>query len=507
MGRIRAAWWRTTGLWLVGLVLMVTLVGCAREPVQPGAPLAAFAERLDARVATLMRRFDVPGVAIALVRDGEVAWTRAYGYADRDAGVPLAVDAVFHTGSLSKPVSAWGALRLVEEGALGLDDAVASIVGDWAPSPEGRGLDGVTVEDVLGHTSGAAIGPIGVSYPVGTPLPPLREVLARDVRFDRAAGSSFRYSNAGFDLIELAIEEATGERFEDVMVDLVLDPLAMTDASFAWRDAYGDRLPSGYDLRGQPVPPFLYATRASGGLFATVTDVARFVAASTSPGGDAAGRVLSRASLARLHAPRTPVTGPYGLVADAYGLGHFVEHLGDGTRAVWHGGQGYGWMTHLHVVPELGVGIVMLTNSQRSWPLIAGVLRDWADWEGVGGVKMERVEHGVAAMRALIAGLILATVTVAGRLAVDVARGRRRPAPFAARGRRRRVLRAVLGAAALSGLAWAAAQPYLLVSSVFPGVAGSAGWAGAALSFAMLADAAFAPAGEPRRSGRRDRPA
>src|SRR5690606_26332007 len=119
---------------------------------------------------------------------------------------------------------------------------------------------------------------------------------------------------------------------------------------------------TGYDLRGAPVPPYVYPVRASGGLLATVDDVARFVAASMTTPGARTSPVLAIESVHQLHVPRVRIAGLYWFVADAYGAGHFTEELRDGRLAVWHGGQGHGWMSHFHAVPEAGDGIVILTN-------------------------------------------------------------------------------------------------------------------------------------------------
>ncbi len=471
------------------LAATASLMGCARTPIEPGASLDAFAGHVEAVVTTSMRRYDVPGVAVALVRDGEVAWTAAYGFADLERAEPMTVDAVFHTGSISKSVTAWGVMRLVEQGAIGLDDPVSRYVPDL--QVEGSSLsDEVTVRRALNHTTGAWLGPLGHEYPVDGAVPPPREALASDLRFVAAPGATFRYSNHGFDLLELVVEGATGRSFAAYMRDEVLRPLGMDDASFAWRDAVADRVPMGHDLGGRPVLPFVYATKASGGLFATVGDVARVVAASVGAGADA---VLSDAGVRALHASDVPIPGAFGVVADGYGLGHFVEEVAGGQRAVWHGGQGHGWMTHLHAVPELGAGIVLLTNSQRSWPLIAAVLRDWARWTGIGSVKMARIGYGVAVVRTLVVALLVASAWLGVRLAGAVRARRRRFAPLAAAARGPRALQAAAGLAVIGGLAWSAAQPYLLVTSVFPGVIEHAAWSALLLAAIVLVSAGFAP--------------
>ncbi len=476
----------------MGLGIVVGVLGCAQQAVDVHAPVDAFMAHLDTTVPRLMRAYDVPGVAVALVHEGRVAATAAYGYADRDRGVRLSVDAVFHTGSISKSVSAWGVMRLVEQGLIGLDDPLQQHLGDWEIPASPHPAHAITLRRALSHTAGVALGPIGVAYPPDGVVPSLREALTRDVRVVREPGTGFQYSNPGFDLVELAVEQVTGRPFAAFMHDEVLGPLGMHDASFAWREENRTRVPSGYDLNGAPVAPYVYATKASGGLFATVTDVARFVAAGMTAPASGGGAVLDEAATRTLVAPQVAIPGMFGIVADAYALGHFVEHLADGRWAVWHGGQGHGWMTHFHAVPETGSGIVILTNSQRSWPLMARTLSDWAAWSGFGTVKFGRIGYGVTVMWVLVIVLLLASAWLALWLAHGVRSGRLRLAPLARRARPRRLAQALVGLGGIVALVWSAAQPYLTVSSVFPGVVQWAFWATLSLCGVVTTVAAFA---------------
>lgn len=485
-GDVRAG----TVRWATAVLLAASsLAGCVRDPVDPGEPLDAFVDHVDVSVGTAMRRYRVPGVAVAVVRDGEVAWMRAYGFADLEGAEPMDLDALFHTGSISKSVTAWGVRRLADQGRLGLDEPVVGYVPDLRI--EGASLSPqITVRRALSHTTGAWLGPLGTEYAVDAAVPSAIEALTRDLRFVAPPGSTFRYSNHGFDLLDLVVERASGRPFAESMRDEVLEPLGMDDASFAWRDAVADRVPMGYDLHGRPIGPFVYATKASGGLFATVGDVARFVAASVAPDGH---EVLSAAALRELHTPVVPIPGAFGLVADGYGLGHFVEAVAGDRTAVWHGGQGHGWMTHFHAVPELGAGIVILTNSQRSWPLISLLVRDWARWTGIGAVKLGRIGYGVTVVRILVVAMLLASLGLAARVVAGVRTHRLRFAPLGRAARQRRMLQAALGLVAIAGVAWSAGQPYLLVTSLFPGVIERAAWSTVLLSTTLIAVAGFVP--------------
>lgn len=160
------------------------------------------------------------------------------------------------------------------------------------------------------------------------------------------------------------------------------------------------------DLRGRAVAPYVYRGRASGGLHAAAADIARFATASMHGSRQS---VLSNAGVEALHRPVVAVGGLFGFAADGYGLGHFTETLSDGRRAVWHGGQGFGWMSHLHLVPASGDGIVIIADSQRAWPLFAVILREWSHDLGVDPVGMTRVLWAETAALAAIG--ILAAIS------------------------------------------------------------------------------------------------
>lgn len=185
------------------------------------------------------------------------------------------------------------------------------------------------------------LGPIGVEteYAPQSERPSLREYLAQEARLVREPGSGFLYSNVGFNLLELVIEEVTGRDFAAYMADEVLAPLGMHDASFTWDETLHPLIPTGYELEGTPVPPYVYPANAAGGLFASVEDVARFVSAEMTDPADADHAVLGQEGIRQLHTPVVDISSVYGVVADAYGLGtsSFPSMVG------WTGGALLAW--------------------------------------------------------------------------------------------------------------------------------------------------------------------
>ncbi len=497
---------------LLSLMALLTAAGCGPRSPQPGEPLEAFTAALDERVPGLLERLGVPGASLALVVDGQPVWAGAYGYADVASGRRMSVEAVCRAESISKSVTAWGVMRLVDRGLLELDAPVQRYLGGWQLPASGYSAEAITVRRLLSGDAGLPLGTIGpdAEYPPGADMPSLRDYLREEARLNRQPGSGFEYSNVGFDLLELVVEEAAGMDFSLYMQEQVLAPLGMRGASFSWEEGFGASLPTGYELDGTPVPPYVYPVRAAGGLLADVQDIARFAAAGATgrapdpaaavvPGGGPIP-VLRPESIRAMHTPQVKIAGIFGAVAESYGLGHFIETLPDGRRAVWHGGQGHGWMTHFHLVPESGEGIVILTNSARSWPFIAAVLRDWAKWRGFGSVGFAKITWAAAAARAFVAVVVLLCLGLVWRVVRGLVRGRRRFAPLSRRHRCLRLLQAAAGSGAVAALAWAAAQPYLFVTSILPSTAGWAGLALLALALLVIAAALF-PRTDPRPEG------
>ena len=454
------------------------------------------ATRLDVVAPRLMRRYGVPGMGIAIVRGGVPVWSAAFGLADRESGRTMESGSMFQVGSISKSVTAWGVMALAERQVIDLDAPVRAYLRSWEFPGTHASIDRITVRALLSNTAGLPLGSFGTEHdPRGT-VPPLREALSREARLEREPGIEFSYSNVGFNLLELLIDEVTGREFASFMREEILQPIGMSRATFAWGDDVEHAVATGYDLSGRPIEPYVYPEKASGGLFASVDDIARFIVAGATMSDRIPPPVINRSGLELLYERHARIGGVFGMVADGYGLGHFLEELPDGTRAAWHGGQGLGWMSHYHTVPETGDGIVILTNSQRSWPVMARILGIWGRWSGVGAVKFTRISLGIGLLWSLIAVLAAGTALVGVRVARGLTTGDRSFAPFARHARGARAVGLFAGCAVLAGLVWASAQPYLMVTSIFPGVSD---WAAAVLAVAavVLVGAALVPSSCP----------
>jgi len=485
--------------WLILLLpVVLTTGGCGGSPpVSTGAPVEDLVARLEAQVPGWMDELKIPGASLALVVEGRPVWLRAFGSADPARGRPMELDAVYRVESLSKPVTAWGVMTLVEDGLLELDDPVESRLSGFHLPPTGFDPEGVTIRRLLSHSAGLPLGTLGMEYTPGEPMPSLEAVLDREARAVAPPGSGFTYSNPGFNLLELLVQQTAGEDFSVYMARRVLGPLGMHDAHFGWDPQVEDRLPVGHDLRGRPVPAYTYPERGAGGLFATLEDMSRFVVAGMPRWNPCTPDVLTGDAIDELHALKVRGLGIYGLVADGYGLGHFVELLPDGHRAVFHGGQGHGWMTHMHWFPDTGDGIVILTNSQRSWPFMARVLGDWAEWRGLPPVGMARIHPAGVLLGGLVVLLLAASFAQAFRVALDLRRGIRRVAFLSARQPLLRFAQPGVALGLVALVAWAAQMDYFFLASVFPHRMGGLAAALLALALVLAASAVLPRAARP----------
>jgi len=418
------------------------------------APLDEFKAHMDERIPALMKLYGIPGCNIALVKDNEVVWTEGYGYADVSNRRALTVDTPMSVQSITKSVTAWGVMRLWEKGLIDLDAPVSQYLKSWQFPLTDYRIEKITVRQLLSHTAGMPLGDFTNIYSPGEAMPSNRDVMSGEAVLMREPGTGFSYSNTGYNLLEILIEDVTGQSFSDYIRREVLLPLGMESAVFDIDKAVTPYPPTGYNLKGEPVPVYLYPSKASGGLFATAHDIARFAAS-----GMQENPVLSIESINRMYKPESYKIGIYGLVFEAYGFGHYIEKLPNGMVSVSHGGQGNGIMTHMQAVPETGDAIVILTNSQRSWPFIAYVLSNWAQWRGFPSVGMGRIIWGHYGFCFVIGMLVSASLLVILSLVSTFYQQKR--AGF-------RLLRVSAASILLGILIWCACQEYLFITSVFP---------------------------------------
>src|SRR5579859_3674956 len=188
------------------------------------------------RVAAITERMAfarVPGVSIAVIDDGELAWAMGYGVRENGRPDPVATETRFQAASISKPTTAFAVLRLVHEGRLDLDEDIQRYLRSWSLPANGAWQPRLTLRHLLSHTGGVTV-PAFPGYLPDEPIPTLRQVLdgtppanTSPIRVDTLPGLQHRYSGGGTTIVQQLLIDVVGQPFPVLMRDLVLDPLGM----------------------------------------------------------------------------------------------------------------------------------------------------------------------------------------------------------------------------------------------------------------------------------------
>ena len=318
--------------------------------------------RLD--LQKLMQLYNVPGLSIAVIDNFQIVWAKAYGVIEEGSATPVNPRTLFQAGSISKPVAAAGALHLVEQGKLSLDENVNGKLKTWkVPENEFTKNEKVTLRRLMSHTAGLTIHGFP-GYDVKGPMPTLVQIFngekpanTASIRVDLVPGTTVRYSGGGVTIEQQLMMDVTGRPFPALMREIVLDKIGMTD--------------SGYE---QPLPPARAAMTASGtyadgklvhgrwhvypemaaaGLWTTPTDLSKFAIEIALSKHGKSNRVLSEGMTRQMLTP----------VLEEAGLGFFLDK--DNPGQFGHDGADEGFQALLTMNAESGKGVAIMANSDN----------------------------------------------------------------------------------------------------------------------------------------------
>ncbi|MEM8488654.1 MAG: serine hydrolase domain-containing protein [Bacteroidota bacterium] len=317
-------------------------------------------------LAARMAEFNVPGLSIAVVENGRIAWAKGYGFSDAEAGTPVTTSTLFQAASISKPVAALAALQMVDEGKLSLDGNVNEALQSWSvPEHEFAATEQVTLRRLLNHTAGTTVWGFP-GYVADEDVPSTVGVLAGDGNTDpielfKTPGESWQYSGGGYTVAQLLMEEAAGETFPALMQSRVLGPLEMSESTFQQPlpAALHANAAAGYRHDGDRVVGkwHTYPEMAAAGLWTTPSDLAAFVVAMQSAFAGEEGSVLSGETTAQMMKA--------GM--NNQGLGPAISEDGDWFM---HGGANEGFRCFMLGSLEGGNGLIMMTNGDNGGALV-----------------------------------------------------------------------------------------------------------------------------------------
>lgn len=357
------------------LVLSLSLLSACSTKVLPGRAAAPIdskkhpyvrADRVDARIQSEIKEREIVGLAAVVIDDGKIAWTKGYGFADREKQVPVDPAVTqFRWASISKSVTAVAALQLSEKGRLDLDADVRTYV----PEFPDKGTK-ITARDLLRHQGGIVHyrnGPVvrtERSYSTAHPFADV--VVALDMFKDSplvsTPGTRYSYTTHGYILLSAVVQRAGKQRFADQIAARIARPLGMANfrPDYQWEDiphrAAGYRRQDG-EIRRRPDDQVEDVSwkLGGGGFTSPATDLARF-------GVGLLGQKLVSEATERLMWTVNKPTISDG--ADPYGLGFFVVQLPDGRKLVGHDGSQAKAKTALLLDPSAKKGIALMTSSE-----------------------------------------------------------------------------------------------------------------------------------------------
>ena len=387
---------------VLGLCFLSAFKSAVAEPVKDSSaqthmdrvakcllpPVLVQGEARDCKtLAVRMAELHIPAVSIAMIHGGAIVWTRAYGIQGPD-GTRATETTLFQAGSISKPLSAMAALRLVQNGKLALDVDINQALTSWhLPSSSLAPEHKVTLRELLTHTGGITIHGFP-GYAKGSTIPSLTQVLdgskpsnTGPIRIEAVPGKEWSYSGGGFTIIQQAMIDATHEQFPQLLRSMVLGPIGMAHST------YEQPLPATlagqaaipYNERGTPLADgaHIYPEMAAAGLWTTPSDLAKYILEVQKSLTGQANHVLS-ASMTKTML--TPGKNKWGLGVETGGS--------DANPYFTHSGVNEGFQSSFVAYESAGGdAVVVMTNAYGGMQIVEEVIRSvateyqWPDFQ------------------------------------------------------------------------------------------------------------------------------
>jgi CubicO group peptidase (beta-lactamase class C family) len=320
------------------------------------------------------RDFDhLPGIAVSIVKDQQIIWSKGYGYANLDKRIPMDPQTICSICSISKLFTSIAVMQLVEEGKLRLDDSINAVLPAYSLQQQYAESGPITIRSLLTHSSGL---PREAAYPYWTgpdfPFPSTKEVVSKlgTQKTLYPASTYFQYSNLGMTLLGEVVEHISGQPYEQYIETHVLNPLGLNSTHPSLpQTSWGKSMAIGYsavhrDGHRDPMPFFQAKGIApAAGFSSNAEDLARFAIWQFRLLDKGGKEVLKSSTLRDMQ--RVQFLDPDWKIA--YGLGFNVRNF-NGTNLVGHGGSCPGYLSSLNLDPKEKLAVIVMINGQGENP-------------------------------------------------------------------------------------------------------------------------------------------
>jgi CubicO group peptidase (beta-lactamase class C family) len=350
-------WYRLfLALICLGLMLFLAINNAQAGPRQQAETDYA---AVDGYLNTQMNDLGIPGMALGIVEDGEIAHLQGYGTAD-STGREVTPQTPFHVGSVTKSFTALAVMQLVEAGKIDLDAPIQAYL-PWFTLADEEAAAKITVRNLLNHTSGIS------TYDGNRGFTSNEDLEARVRGLNNRAlsepvGETFQYSNINYDIAGFIVEKVSGQSYADYVAEHIFEPLEMRHAYASEADALADGLAAGHlymfgkavELNRSTPPSHL----PSGYLMASAEDLAHYAVAQLNDGRYGDAQIVSPENMFELQRPAVPTT-----TGDStYAMG-WVNGSMDGTSTLWHDGADGRNYAIMILMPDSDSGFILLANA------------------------------------------------------------------------------------------------------------------------------------------------
>lgn len=315
-----------------------------------------------------MKYYHVPGISIAVIKNGQLNWAKGYGMANTLTKRKVDKNTLFQAGSISKPLAALAALKLVEEGKVKLDENVNKYLKNWKIK-ENKFTQNkkVTLRRLLTHSAGTTVHGFP-GYKQSDKFPDIVAVLSgkgntSTVTVDMEPGTKFRYSGGGYTIMEKVVEDVSGMPLEKYMAKYILQPMGLTNSTYAQPlpKKYHTQASAAYNRKGKIVKGLWhnYPEQAAAGLWTTPSDLAKYCIEIQQVLKGKKKGVLSKETVKKMLTKHQ----------SNWGLGPQLRWGGD-SLIFRHGGKNEGFTNDMLAFAHRGNGLIIMTNGDNGGQLM-----------------------------------------------------------------------------------------------------------------------------------------
>tara|TARA_B110000503_G_C7097070_1_gene392113 strand:- start:20 stop:1456 length:1437 start_codon:yes stop_codon:yes gene_type:complete len=318
-----------------------------------------------------MDYYKVPGVSIAVVENGKIKWAKGYGYANTETGTKVDINTLFQAGSISKPLAALSALKLIENDSLELNKDVNYYLKEWqVPESKFTKTEKVTLEKLLTHTAGMTVHGFP-GYQQADEFPEIIDVLngngnTAKILVDTIPGSIWRYSGGGYTVMEKVVEDVSGMSLDEYMTKNILIPIGMKNSTFQQpiTKEWQNNISAAYDGNGVIIKGLWnnYPEQAAAGLWTTASDLALYCIEIQEINQGKEDGVLTRKTVDKMLTKHK----------NDWGLGPSLQNQKD-SLIFGHGGKNAGFTNDMKAYAYQGNAIVVMTNADNGGKLISEI--------------------------------------------------------------------------------------------------------------------------------------